>query len=211
MMYPTREMVEEGSKLDLVYWNRYLPPPGSSHIGKKNFEELLAEESDIVNLIAKRLRELGMDPQTSKKADRRMDIEKHISERGKNELKAFLEAMSHDPVWCGEDKCPKCKLLSIVHAPYEDGVYPTKLINEALEKVMLETNSDIEVGDFIESHLHRCPKCRESLVKIQYFQTHLCRPIICPPEGIEEFLKVRCSNCGYTKYTRTGDDPRKSK
>ena len=67
MAYPTKKEAEGASRIQLAYWHRFLPSPGTSAIGKNNFEQKLSEEAEILNLIEKRFKELGgMTPGISK-------------------------------------------------------------------------------------------------------------------------------------------------
>jgi len=67
MKYPTIEEVNRANKIQLAKWVRFLPSPGSSAIGKDNFEETMDKENEILTLIMKLFEEQGgMNPNLSK-------------------------------------------------------------------------------------------------------------------------------------------------
>jgi len=67
MKYPTIDGVNSANKIQLAEWVRFLPSPGSSAIGNKNFEEIMDKEVVVLNLIIKQFNEKGgMTPAISK-------------------------------------------------------------------------------------------------------------------------------------------------
>jgi hypothetical protein len=57
--YPTMEQVEKADRQQLAFWVRFLPSPGGSAIGYKNFNETLEKEVEILNRILERFDESG--------------------------------------------------------------------------------------------------------------------------------------------------------
>ncbi|MGB5812413.1 MAG: hypothetical protein WBG86_17880 [Polyangiales bacterium] len=69
--YPTMDEVDKASRIQLGRWQRYLPSPGTSGIGHSGFGDVLATESAVADLIAKRFNEKGgWSPNISKAVDR---------------------------------------------------------------------------------------------------------------------------------------------
>ena len=67
MKYPTMQEVEEASRYRLCVWTRFLPSPGTSHIGQPDFQSVLDREVPINKRICERLKELGgFTPEMSK-------------------------------------------------------------------------------------------------------------------------------------------------
>ena len=67
-MYPTLEQVNSAKHVQLGYWYRFLPSPGTSAINKANFNVLLNKQALIMNRIVERFKELGgMTSEISKK------------------------------------------------------------------------------------------------------------------------------------------------
>lgn len=67
MNYPTLKQVEKATHIQLARWYRFLPSPGFMWIESKKFEEKLNEETDVMNLIIKRLKDKGgITPEISK-------------------------------------------------------------------------------------------------------------------------------------------------
>jgi hypothetical protein len=67
MKYPTIEEVEKASHIQICKWYRFLPSPGTQAIGTKYFDEVLIEETEIMNKITKRLSNFGgFTPEISK-------------------------------------------------------------------------------------------------------------------------------------------------
>lgn len=65
--YPTMVEVEAADHLQLAFWQRFLPSPGASEIGKRDFEATMAAEGAVLDRICERLREAGgITPQISK-------------------------------------------------------------------------------------------------------------------------------------------------
>lgn len=66
-MYPTLEQIENASRIQLAIWYRFLPSPGTSAIGRKDFESVMEEERLLMDRICKRFQDLGgMNPSISK-------------------------------------------------------------------------------------------------------------------------------------------------
>lgn len=66
--YPTIKEVEEASHEQICRWWRFLPSPGSSAIGTKEFTDLLEKEAKVMNRIGERLETLGgFTPEISKR------------------------------------------------------------------------------------------------------------------------------------------------
>ena len=59
MRYPTIEQVDAADHMQICMWYRNLSSPGSSAIGKQNFDEVLDTEGFIMNRIADRLKKFG--------------------------------------------------------------------------------------------------------------------------------------------------------
>lgn len=67
MKYPTLEEINYSDRITIARWYRYLPFPGTDHIGKKNFIEMRTHEIILMNRINERFEELGgMTPELSK-------------------------------------------------------------------------------------------------------------------------------------------------
>jgi hypothetical protein len=65
--YPSMAEVEKAELWDLVYWNRYLPGPGSAAMGTSRFEQELDKEARIIRRIVDRIKELGgITPEVSR-------------------------------------------------------------------------------------------------------------------------------------------------
>ena len=66
-MYPSLEAVNWANRERICRWYRFLPSPGSSAIGQKNFQDVLDAESPIMDRIFERFKELGgFTPEISK-------------------------------------------------------------------------------------------------------------------------------------------------
>ena len=66
-MYPSLEAVNGANREQICTWYRFLPSPGSSAIGQKNFQDVLDAESPIMDRIFERFKELGgFTPEISK-------------------------------------------------------------------------------------------------------------------------------------------------
>ena len=66
-MYPSPDLVERASRVQLAQWVRRLPSPGTSAIGKPEFEETLEREAGTMDRILERFADMGgMTPQISK-------------------------------------------------------------------------------------------------------------------------------------------------
>ncbi len=69
MKYPTMSQVEKAEITQLCRWTRFLPSAGTSALNgpREEFEEISAYESDVMDLILERQKELGgMTPEISK-------------------------------------------------------------------------------------------------------------------------------------------------
>lgn len=69
MDYPTIEQVKQAELYTICYWYRFLPYPAKSADGKnrEEFNRILAEEVDVMNLVCRRYKELGgITPEISK-------------------------------------------------------------------------------------------------------------------------------------------------
>lgn len=65
--YPTLNEVKEADRVQLARWTRFLPSPGSRATGDDNFNEVILDESVIMQEICTRFKELGgMTPEISK-------------------------------------------------------------------------------------------------------------------------------------------------
>jgi len=58
-MYPTLERVDEATHLELCRWWRFLDSPGMSAIGCNNYCGVKREETEVMNRIGERIKELG--------------------------------------------------------------------------------------------------------------------------------------------------------
>lgn len=75
MTYPTLEEVEKADRFQICYWWRFLPSPGASALdcsfnsgNSEYFEQVLEKETEIMNKIAARFKELGgFTPEISKR------------------------------------------------------------------------------------------------------------------------------------------------
>ena len=64
---PTLDQINAASHYQICAWYRFLPSPGTSAIGKSNFQEVLNAEVLLMNRIAERLKEFGgFTPEISK-------------------------------------------------------------------------------------------------------------------------------------------------
>lgn len=67
MNYPTIEAVNAADRMQICSWYRFLPSPGSSAVGKPEFETVLKSEGSIMDRIHERLTALGgFNPEISK-------------------------------------------------------------------------------------------------------------------------------------------------
>ena len=67
MKYPNLEDVEHARLLDLCRWQRFLPSPGMTVIGRPAFEETLLRQSAVMTRIVERVKALGgFTPEISK-------------------------------------------------------------------------------------------------------------------------------------------------
>lgn len=65
--YPNMNEVEKANLWQLVYWNRYLPGPGTDYMGEDRFEQEMKKEAKIISRIVDRIKELGwITPNISK-------------------------------------------------------------------------------------------------------------------------------------------------
>ena len=58
-MYPTIEQVDQADIVQLCRWSRFLESPGRWAIGSTKFNERLTVETNIMNRILERQKELG--------------------------------------------------------------------------------------------------------------------------------------------------------
>lgn len=59
MRYPTLNEVELASRVQLCKWHRFLPAPGESAVGNKDFKGTLDREIEVMNRIEERFDEAG--------------------------------------------------------------------------------------------------------------------------------------------------------
>ncbi len=67
MKYPSLSEVESANTMQLAEWYRFLDSPGARAIGSSEFQEVLAHEKPIMDLIYDRFMQSGgMTPEISK-------------------------------------------------------------------------------------------------------------------------------------------------
>ncbi len=68
MNYPTLQQVETADREQLAEWYRGLQSPGWAYLNNPDFNKKLEEETEIMDLICVRFKEIGMfTPELSKK------------------------------------------------------------------------------------------------------------------------------------------------
>ena len=67
MTYPTLDEVNAANRSQICCWVRFLKSPGAEAVGRADFHQVLDAEAAIMDLICKRLQELGgFTPEISK-------------------------------------------------------------------------------------------------------------------------------------------------
>jgi hypothetical protein len=59
MNYPSLEMVERASRIELARWYRFLPSPGLNHVGSMNFCLMNKHELKVMERIIERFNDVG--------------------------------------------------------------------------------------------------------------------------------------------------------
>lgn len=60
MRYPSPAVIAKADQKQCLHWLDNLPDPGVNYYGSEDFNEMLEFECDLLDLINKRLKELGI-------------------------------------------------------------------------------------------------------------------------------------------------------